>query len=172
MIEYSDDLNSVSCQKSVMKPCWNFERCGRKVLVPCKTLAKTVQCETHTEWTCSRGHPISLKLSRTGTPPDCPLCSSMLLDAAITDTQRMLSSNSWIPEATLYLSEVSGMTYIEMSFASKRDFLIRKINCLKSSRKGWIVKHYRPTPYSLLWKSPCLSCWIESCKRDVLTNSR
>uniref|UniRef100_A0AAV1UG65 AAA+ ATPase domain-containing protein n=1 Tax=Peronospora matthiolae TaxID=2874970 RepID=A0AAV1UG65_9STRA len=136
LIKCSDDVNNVNCQESVEKSCWNYDSCGSKVMVPCKAFATTVRCTAQTEWICSKGHSFLLQLCCKGTPSDCPLCSSMLLESAIQDTQRMLSNKTWSPTTTQFLPHVGGVTYIEMSPASKHDFLVRKIKLLRRFKEG------------------------------------
>ncbi|KAG7382936.1 hypothetical protein PHYPSEUDO_004232 [Phytophthora pseudosyringae] len=139
VMKCADEVNSVVCQESVEKPCWNFASCGSKVTVPCKVSANTVQCATETEWVCSEGHSYSLRLCSRGLPSDCPSCSTSRLDTVIKDTQRVLSDKMlslWSPDTARMLPDMSGVTHIAMSLSSKREFLGRKLKLLRRFLDG------------------------------------
>ncbi|KAG1712488.1 hypothetical protein DVH05_000232 [Phytophthora capsici] len=135
----SDDADSVVCQESVEKHCWNFATCGSSVAVSCTVAADTVQCATETEWLCSEGHSFSLRLCSRGLPSDCPSCSTARLDTEIKSTERVLSDKKlglWAPETCRFLPEMPGVTHITMSLGSKRDYLIRKLKLLRRFKDG------------------------------------
>ncbi|RMX65665.1 hypothetical protein KXD40_008073 [Peronospora effusa] len=135
----SDEVDSVSCHELVEKPCWNFGSCGSKVMVPCKRSANTVECTKEIEWLCSKGHSFALRLCSRGIPSDCPCCSSARLDAAIKNTQSILSDTKlsrWSPETAQFLPTMDGVTHIAMSLSSKREYLVRKVKLLEKFKEG------------------------------------
>ncbi|KAE8993282.1 hypothetical protein PF001_g17594, partial [Phytophthora fragariae] len=130
----ADKVESVSCQESVDKPCWNFSTCGSKVKVPCRVAADTVQCTSETEWRCPAGHSFLLRLCSRGVPSDCPQCSTTRLEESIKLLHRILSDQKltlWTPETARILPDANGVTHVTMSEPSKREFLIRKMKMLE-----------------------------------------
>ncbi|KAL4165528.1 hypothetical protein KRP22_014238 [Phytophthora ramorum] len=135
----SEEVDSVHCKEAVEKPCWNFATCGSKLTVPCRASADTVTCSKETEWVCSAGHSFALKLCSSGPPSDCPRCSVHRLDAAIKDTQRIMSDKTlslWPAADVRVLLDVDGVTNVTMSVASKRAFLRRKMQLLHRFKEG------------------------------------
>ncbi|KAI9910366.1 hypothetical protein PsorP6_010756 [Peronosclerospora sorghi] len=125
-------LKSLKCgHEFTMKCCEDVANsCGAKFTVPCTMEATSVQCTTKTTWRCPRDHLFSLSLCKKGIPSDCPECSSSGLDAAIKDSQRILSSTKLhlgAPAAARILPAMDEVTHIDMNPSSIREFLIRKM---------------------------------------------
>ncbi|KAI9912907.1 hypothetical protein PsorP6_006358 [Peronosclerospora sorghi] len=138
-----EDVANVRCQESVEKPCWNVQSCGAKVTVP-GTMAAT-----------SRSL-IFVKLVKKGIPSDCPECSSSGLDAAIKDSQRILSSKKLhlgAPAAARILPAMDRVTHIDMNPSIIREFLIRKMKLLNRFKESldssalWMNPLFRPVEF-------------------------